>query len=62
MRATQQGRFDSGLTYRKQWLQPMSKGAMTHYTSNITSPRNETSNLPQSPLWQFDLKNNYQPS
>jgi hypothetical protein len=50
MRAIKHGRLDSGLTRRKRGLQPMPKAAMTHYTSNISSPRNVTSNLPQSPL------------
>jgi hypothetical protein len=48
MRAIQQGRLDAGLTCRKRWLQPMPRVA--HYTSIISSPRNVTSNLPQSPL------------
>jgi hypothetical protein len=28
----------------------MPEAAMTHYTSNISSPQNATSNLPHSPL------------
>jgi hypothetical protein len=56
MRAIQQGRLDTGFTCRKWWLQPMPKVARTHYTSNISSPRNVTCNQPQSPLWQLDLK------
>jgi hypothetical protein len=49
MRAIQQGRLDAGLTCITRWLQPMPRAA--HYTSNISSPQNATSNRPQSPLW-----------
>jgi hypothetical protein len=58
MRIVHQGRLDLGLTCRKRWLHPMPKAAMTHYNTNNSSPRSVISNLPQSPLWQSDLKNN----
>jgi hypothetical protein len=59
MRAIHQGRLDSGLTCRKRWLHPMPKAPMANYNANNSSPRSVTSNLPQSPLQQSNLKNNW---
>jgi hypothetical protein len=56
MQSIHQGWLDSGLTCRKRWLHPIPKAAITDSNSNISSPRRATSNIPQSPLWQFNLK------
>jgi hypothetical protein len=53
-RAICQGWLDSGLTCRKRYLHPMPKAVKTHSNANISSPQSTMSNIPQSPLWQFN--------